>query len=195
MKINEIEYSSGIQSLMKHLDPKKSKLIGHVDTHEVYEFDLGNGTCFFLYNQNNDTVLSYVAIDNEITNGHRHLRQLESAVSKKGYISTLLYFLTRKQNLKFIVSNNEPLTQKGLNWIISSILSNRKLFTMRDQHNNTIDVKRLYDEWENSRNSEAEGEISIFIESSDNKSYNKIFEESSGLLQNMYRIINDNEME
>jgi hypothetical protein len=195
MKINEITYGSDIDSLMNHLDPGNSELIGHVDSNEVYKFDLGNGTCFFLYDKNDNSILSYVAIDMQNTNGYNHLRQLESSVSKKGYISALLYFLINNQKLKFVIAKDEPLTYNGLQWVISSIRSSRNLFSIHDQNNNVLDAKRLYDEWENSKNNNASGETSIFIESTSIKPYDKIFESSSGLLKNIYRIINDNDLE
>ena len=195
MRINEISYGSGIQSLKKYLDPSKSTLMGYVDGHIVYSFPLGNGTCFFLFDQNQEILLSYVAIDDNVSNGYCHLRQLENVTGVKGSISTLMYYLTNEKKLKFVITKDEPLTHDGLKWIISIINSSRALFKIHDQYGNNPEPKKLDDEWMSGKNENTEGSTSIYIESTMKKAYNEIFESPSGLLMNCYRILKDNDLE
>jgi hypothetical protein len=194
MRINEITYGSGIQSLTQYLDTSKSDLVGHVDSHQVYSFNLGNGTCFFLFDDTQQRVLSYVAISKDNTSGYIHLRQIENVSGVKGSISTLLYYLINEQKLKFVITKDEPLTHSGLKWIISAIQSSRSLFRIRDQDGNAPPAK-LYDEWIRSKNENMEGSTSIYIESTERPVYNKIFEAPSGFMKNSYRILKDNELE
>lgn len=192
MKLDEITYGSDIASLTPHLDIKQSALIGHVDSMEVYEMDIGNGICFFLYDPKDTNFLSYVASDRKRTNGFLHLRQIENVSGIKGSISSLMFFLTRKKGLRFVITSQEPLIYTGLKWVGSVISSNRQLFKITDHAGVLPDIASIEDEWEQSRiDPSVKGTISIFIESSGNKEYNGIFESTSGMLTPVYRIFKD----
>jgi len=192
MNITEVVYGSG-------LDISKSTKIGTVDGLEVFQMDLGNGTCYFLFHPGDQTYLSYVATDNKKTNNYLHLRQIENVSGIKGSLSALMYFLTKKQNFKFIITNNEPLTVNGLNWIVRTINSGRKLFNFTDINGQSLDIKKLTKEYEDSQiDPQYQGKISIVIESHSGNGFNKIFESFEsydGLLMPMYRIFKDEDLD
>lgn len=195
MRIDEITYGSGIQSLKRSLNIDNSTKIGTCDNLDVYEMDLGNGTCYFLYDSSTETYLSYVAIDKNISNGYVHLRQIENISGIKGSVSTLMYFLTRNKNFRFVISKEEPLTIDGLRWVIATISSNRKLFNFKDSSGQSLNVNDLKKEWEDSRIDPGySGKITIFIESVDGNSFNNIFESETGMLHRMYRIFKDEDL-
>lgn len=192
MKINEIEYASGIQSLASHLTIDKSNHIGNVDSQQIFQMDLGNGVCYFLYDPNNQTYLSYVASSNQTENGYSPLNQIENISGTPGSVSALLYFLINNKGMKFIISSNEPLTDKGLAWLIKTIQSDRGLFTIKDQSGISIDTKELSAEWEETRTDPSyQGKISVIIESTGKENYSNIFESTAGLLKSPYRIFKD----
>jgi hypothetical protein len=192
MRIDEITYGSGIQSLARVLNINNSTKIGTCDNIDVYKMDLGNGTCYFLYDPDIESYLSYVAVDQIVSNGYLHLRQIENVSGIKGSVSTLMYFLTRNKNFRFVISKEEPLTIDGLRWVISTISSDRKLFNFKDSSGQPPDVDDLKKEWENSRiDPSYSGKITIFIESINGNSFNNIFESNTGLLHRMYRIFKD----
>lgn len=195
MKIDEIEYSSGIRSLENVLDISNADMLGAIEGLHVYAMDLGNGTCFFLYDMKESKYLSYIAVDKNMSDGHSHLRQLENISGVKGSVSVLLFFLTRKRDMKFILTMNEPLTSQGLEWIVKTINSGRNLFHITDIEGKPIDIISLKNEWENSRiDTEYKGKISILIESTTGNSYDKLFEEQHGLLLCNYYILKDKDL-
>ena len=189
MNITEVAYGLG-------LDVSKSTKIGTVDTLDVYQMDLGNGACYFLFHPRDEIYLSYVATDNKKTNNYLHLIQIENVSGIKGSLSALMYFLTKKQNFKFIITNNEPLTVNGLNWIIRTINSGRKFFNFKDINGHSLDIEKLTKEYEDSRiDPHYEGKISIVIESHSVNRSDKIFESYDGLLMPMYRIFKDEDLD
>lgn len=196
MKINEITYGSGIQSLAPYLKIDFETIIGVVDNLEVYKQSLGNGTAFFLVEPNQKNILSYVATDNKSTDNFLHLKLIENVYGIKGSLSALMYFLTKNQGLKFMITAQEPLTRTGLSWVNSVLLSNRQLFKFTDQTGNIPNINNISDEWEKSRiNPEYKGKIEIFIESNILDSIHKIFESEKGLLIPLYRIYKDMDLE
>jgi hypothetical protein len=196
MKINEIGYASGIQSLASQLTIDNSTHIGNVDNQQVFQTDLNNGMCYFLYNANNQTYLSYVASNNQVVDGYHPLNQIENTSNIPGSVSTLLYFLINNKGIKFIISAGEPLTDKGLAWLIKAIQSDRGLFTIKNQNGEPVDLKALEAEWEASRtDSSYQGKISVVIESTGKESYNNIFKSNDGLLKTPYRILEDKSLD
>lgn len=197
MKITEVEYAADIRSLKQHLNVNGSEKIGDVEGMSVYVMGLGNGSCYFLYDQLTEAYLSYVAVDREVTDGYAHLRQLENIAGIKGSLSTLMFFLTKKKNMKFVITDEEPLTNAGLNWIVNTIKSGRKLFMFKDQNGNMIDLDSLSKEWENSRiDPDYNGKISIFIETIVGNQFAGIFEtKRNGILMPMYRIFKDSSLD
>jgi hypothetical protein len=196
MKIDEIEYASDIQSLALQLTVDNSTHIGNVDNQQVFQMNLNNGVCYFLYDANNQTYLSYVASNKQIIDGYHPLNQIENISNIPGSVSTLLYFLINNKGIKFIISAGEPLTNKGLAWVIKTIQSDRGLFTIKNQNGESVDPKALEAEWEASRtDSSYQGKISVIIESTGKESYNNIFEPNNGLLKIPYRIFKDKSLD
>jgi hypothetical protein len=192
MNITEVAYGLG-------LDVSKSTKIGSVDNLDVYQMDLGNGVCYFLFHPIDQIYLSYVATDNKKTNNYLHLSQIENVSGIKGSLTPLMLFLTKKQNFKFIITNTEPLTVNSLNWIIRTINSGRKLFDFKDINGQSLDIKKLTKEYEDSwLDPQYQGKIFIVIESHSGNGFNRLFEpfESyDGLLMPMYRIFKDEELD
>jgi hypothetical protein len=197
MRINEITYAYDIQSLKQHLDISTATKIGTVELLDVYHMDLGNGNCYFLYNPATKEYLSYVATDHNVTDKFLHLRQIENISGEKGAISTLMFFLTRKKNFKFVIEKSEPITSSGLNWVIRTIASGRKLFIFTNNNGQPLDIDALKKEWEESRiDPEYEGKISILIESINSTGYDMLFEYTiTGLLLPMYKIFKDKDLD
>lgn len=197
MRINERTYAYDIQSLKQHLDISTATKIGTVELLDVYHMDLGNGNCYFLYNPVTKEYLSYVATDHNVTNKFLHLKQIENVSGEKGAISTLMFFLTRKKNFKFVIEKNEPMTYSGINWVIRTIVSGRKLFIFTDNNRESLDIDALKKEWEESRiDPDYEGKISIFIESINSTGYDVLFENTTnGLLLPMYKIFKDKDLD
>ena len=191
MNITEVAYGLG-------LDISKSTKIGSVDNLDVYQMDLGNGVCYFLFHPIDQIYLSYVATDNKKTNNYLHLSQIENVSGIKGSLTPLMLFLTKKQNFKFIITNTEPLTVNSLNWIIRTINSGRKFFDFKDINGQSLDIKKLTKEYEDSwLDPQYQGKISIVIESHSGNGFNRLFEpfDHTGLLMPMYCIFTDENLD
>ena len=98
--------------------------------------------------------------------------------------------------MKFIISASEPLTDKGLVWLIKGIRSDRELFTIKNQSGGPVDPNVLSAEWESSRTDPSyQGKISVIIESTSKENYSNIFESTTGLLKSPYRIFKDKSLD
>lgn len=188
MRVDEIEYASGIRSVAQHLSVEKATHLGMVDNHNIYEQDLGNSTAYFLVD--NDNILAYVALDDQ----HR-LKQLENITKIAGAVTTILYFLTRKKGYKIVIDKTEPLTLDGLNWLVKLIISDRNLFKITDQSGNSPSIDDIKKEWEDVRTGKKQnGEIGIVIENT-GIDVTRIFEDAPiGLLKPAYKILHDSSL-
>lgn len=185
MRVTEIEYASGIQSISQHLTLADATPIGSVDTHTVYQQQLADISVYLL--ADGREILAYIAVD-----GNLRLKQVENIKKFSGAITSILYFLTNKLGYKIRIDGSEPLTADGLRWLTKLISSDRKLFKITDHTGTIPSIVDLEQEWEDNRiYSKDRGEISITIEHQDSNSISKIFEAATTVVKSAYRILKD----
>lgn len=195
MKINEIEYASGVDSTVtRYLHPDNATRVATVDHHPVFRQELQNGTAYFIYT---DKLLCYVLLGDK-RDDFSIFKQLEKFTNISGIATALIICITKKLGIKLMIADSGQdslLTHSGLNWLIKSIKNPRGL-VITDQKGKTPDVKELYSEWGNSRTEHTSGKTSIYIESKDGATYDGLFEDESHLIiKTMYRYIGDTELE
>lgn len=161
-RLDEIGFASNIQMPnFSSVDISKLSPIGYIDNEDVFVINEPTYDVYF-FKQNNQ-ISCYVALGSQIINGYKDLIRVHKINNApKGAITTLIMFF-RKNGIKIRISDTEPLTHQGINWLIKLIQNPRGL-KITNQSGNAIDVKSLHNEWVNAFNTNIDGPTSIYIE-------------------------------
>ena len=192
MKINEIVYASGIQSISGRLDPALAGHAGYIENYEIRIQVFPDSAAVLLLDAA-EKILAYMVIQEVSTNVMR-LRQIENVSNIPGAIVSIIYFLSKKLNFKVIVDKTEPLTSKGLDWVVKIMANNRNMFIITDLDGNPPDIDTIKKEWEDSRADASHvGEYGIIIESTALPNGNtQMFEDTSAtILKTAYQLMHN----
>ena len=127
----------------------------------------------------------FLVIDGQVTaflgfnNGY--LTNIKNFTENSGVVRALIGCLVHKHRQKISISEDEPLTKDGLDWLIRLIQSPRGL-SITDQHGNQIDTIALKQEWVAARKN---GEpVSTGIVISENLKFGNKLRENEALREN-----------
>lgn len=157
--VNEISFASAIPDIKwsQHIIDQ-SEHVGTVDRVAIYAYSDNNH--IFLFPDPAHSISAYVAISRELING-RHLLNRVVNTSRPGLVSILLSFAISELG-SLCISNDEPLTPQGLQWV-KNIIANPQGFSVTDLNSNNISASALDSEWQNAMNSGESGPAGILI--------------------------------
>lgn len=151
---------------MSTIDLTKAKNIGHFDNVDVWS--LMDQTYEVYFHQNNNAIIDFVIIGNQVFNGYRDLMRVHNINGSRGSITSIIMFL-KNQGIKLRIPDKEELTMEGINWLIKIIDSGGQGLTITDQNDNKIDSILLKKEWRMAGATNTPGPTSIFIEGNINQ--------------------------
>jgi len=187
MKINEIDYASGIPDLtVSQSIINQAHILGSVDQQTVYGID--DGQYFIAFLKNQKQVSAYVAISSRAHDGYHDLSRIANISAQPGSITALLVFLHAKWQVLYRIPATEPLTGQGLQWILNKI-KNPRGFELKTSQGEKINIDDLQREWEQARRSGQAGITDILITKITYN--NQVLETHVGFLQPSWRYTGD----
>ena len=185
--LQEIDAAHGIQSLAASL-ATVGDIIGTIDGYNVTSYT--DSSAIFYMLKNDSSIISYVAISNELYYNNRHaIHQYENVSKIAGAMTALLAYITKKLGLKLVFLPTEKMTKDGIGWVIKIITAGGRGFTITDQNFIEINVDDIMKEWDESLTGNY-SKTAIFVENTSNR-FNKIFEDQTGLLKPPIMFIGD----
>jgi len=171
MKINEIDYSAGVEDispeLLSHIK-NNSKEIGDFENRIVSHIQV-DGYEIYSYITNDK-------IDATVFLQGGNLRGIQNYSNIPGSVTALIAFITQRLKKKVIVDSNEPLTPEGFRWLYQLLSAGGRGLTIRDQTGNFPYKEELKAEWLKFMQSPGHGSTKIVIESNMTRHFKTIEE-------------------
>jgi hypothetical protein len=122
------DHAINANATLPTFDPRYSKIVGTIDGRDVW-----GSRCFpqhhvFALRAGENVEAFIVLRDATVTehNAHPLTRMFVSPdADKRGYVTALILFVTKKLQLRLILTHDEPLTSDGWSWVTSAIRHNR----------------------------------------------------------------------
>ena len=139
-QLNEIDYADALDSGVISPDNlmKSGQVIGNIEGNDVVMISKGNQTVYIL--QVDDRATAFVGFEG------KNLKNIKNFTQTTGVVRALIGYLVHKQNMKIIISPDEPLTFDGLRWLMNLIKNPRGL-VIKNQNGKDIDPTQLKQEW------------------------------------------------
>ena len=155
-----------------------SKLIGNIDSMDVYLFKTESQEVFFF--EKDSKLSAFVVIVNN------DLRGIKNISNIPGQITALMMFITKHLKRTITIPKTEALTPQGFSWLKSLIAAKGRGLTITDQSGKFPDITNLEKEWNNAKHTDIDGPTSITIENELNQDF-PLFNER--LLMPVYKYI------
>jgi len=136
---------------------KLGKVIGNIEGNDVVMIAKGNQTVYILKVNNRAT--AFVGFEG------KNLKNIKNFTQTTGVVRALIGYLVHKQNMKIVISPNEPLTHDGLTWLINLIKNPRGLI-IKNQAGKDVDLTQLKNEWQTAKKTGIPGTTGITISES-----------------------------
>jgi len=157
------DYAISIPNENISFDPKWAKIVGTIDSQDVWASRGIKNHIIFAF-RNNEKTIAYIIINEHPINDCYPLVRIWSSGTQKGLITALVGYVTKKQNLKLVITDKEPLTPEGMQWLVK-LIQNPRGFNITDQSKNPVDIHQIQHEWQLAKNTgKPEGNTNIFIE-------------------------------
>lgn len=112
------DHAIAMSSSLPDFNPRYAKIIGTMDGKDVWLTRFfGEEYNTFAFRDGED-LLAYVVIGKEKVGNSFPLVRIWSSGQVAGAITTLVRFVLSKLRLKLIITDDEPLTKQGWNWLI-----------------------------------------------------------------------------
>jgi hypothetical protein len=157
--LNEIDYADALDSGAISPDNimKLGKVIGNIEGNDIVMITKGNQTVYILKVNNQAT--AFVGFEG------KNLKNIKNFTQTTEVIRALIGYLVHKQNIKIVISPNEPLTPDGLTWLINLIKNPRGL-VIKNQDGKDVDLEQLKQEWQTAKKTGIPGTTGITISES-----------------------------
>lgn len=169
MKLSEIvkvkeDFAIDIPKQFPDFDPKYSAIVGSIDAREVWGSRCWKNKDVFAF-RTNDKVDAFIAIDSSNENGPYYMNRAwcDESLRGKGLITALLGFFTKKLQNKLYITDDEPLTPDGFNWIYKLIKSPHG-FKIHNGNGKFIDAEEFKLTWEKAKSTNSNQSMSVVIE-------------------------------
>ncbi len=165
---NKLNYLPIIETAFADEFPMPNLAITHGNPHHVGKSKLEkDNLIYYSIQDEKNIILAFIGVGQEI-NGYLPIHKISNVSKIKGLITNLLIILVRN-DLKFVIENEEPLTLYGKNWLIKLIDSNNSDLKLTDQDGIYPNVEVIEKEWIQSKIALRDGKIwhgltTIYIE-------------------------------
>lgn len=197
MKLNELvkireDFAIGIPEQYPDFNESYSGIIGSIDARDVWSTRCWKNKDVFAFRTNND-LEAFIAIDTSNSNGPYYLNRAwcNSKYRGRGLITALLGFFTKKMQNQLHISDEEPLTPDGFNWLYKLVKSPHG-FAIHDGKGGHIDAEEFKSKWEASKEAGQPQPMTIVIE---NFRSGKLFGNAAGTLWESIQYIGDSEID
>lgn len=162
--LNEIGHASELQTVQWKPEYAAScEIVGETEGLKIHCMPTGNNKMFMILDDSNE-LEAYVIVGHSSNFPDRmNIRQIDNVSGRPGLATTLVAGL-RKLGAKFVIDSDEPLTNSGLEWVLSLIKGRGTWFNITDQHGDPIDPVKLAKERINALDNRKSGLTSVLIE-------------------------------
>lgn len=144
-----------------------AKIVGTFDGLDVWDtrfFEPNHHT--FAFRNESGKAIAFVVIEENMFNGAHPLVRMWSDKEhrKRGLITALILFITKKLQLRLIIKSDEPLTDQGRNWLVAAVKSN-KIKAINAATNRPLTIDDVTKDIENRKSINTHTDLSVIIES------------------------------
>ena len=158
------DFALPITQELPTFDPRWSKIVGTIDARDVWGSRCWKGVDVYAF-RTGSTLDAFIAVKTRKVGGALPLVRVwcDPNQRRRGLISALLGFVTKKMHNRVIVVKKELLTPDGIEWLVKLVKSPGG-FKIHDGNGSDVDPASLSTEWQNSKSSGKAGPSQVIIE-------------------------------
>lgn len=158
------DFAISIPKQFPDFNAKHAKIVGSIDSRDVWGSRCWKDKDVFAF-RTGEQIDAFIAVDISNVNGPFCLNRVWCSEDQrgKGLITALLGFFTKKMNNKLLISDDEPLTPEGFNWLYK-LLKSPHGFNIHDGTNKLLDPEEFKLKWEHAKKTRNPQPMTIVIE-------------------------------